>query len=197
MSKPERIGVFGGTFDPIHNVHLEIARAALREARLDRVLFVVSARPPHKHDTACASPEDRYTMVAAAIADEERMEPSRLEMDRKGPSYMWETLEALKVQYPKAMLFLILGADALKDLPHWRHPERIMAAARLLVVPRPGAWDVPSSLAGHYDALRFSISPISSTEVRRRIAAGESLDHLVPSTVMRHILERGLYCDCF
>ncbi len=197
MSKPERIGVFGGTFDPIHNVHLEIARAALREAGLDRVLFVVSARPPHKHDTACASPEDRYAMVAAAIADEPRMEPSRLEMDRSGPSYMWETLEALKVQYPTSSLYLILGADALKDLPHWRHPERIMAAARLLVVPRPGEWDVPSSLAGHYDALRFSISPISSTEVRQRIAAGESLDHLVPPTVMRYILERGLYCDCF
>lgn len=196
MSKPERIGIYGGTFDPIHNAHLLIARAAQQEAELDRVLFVVSARPPHKRATACASPEERYAMVEAAVADEPGLEPSRIEMDREGPSYTAETLRQLKARHPDADLFLIMGIDSLVDLPKWKDPQTILELAQLLVVPRPGEWKTPPELAGRYRLLEFARVPTSSTGVRQRIMEGEPLDTLVPASVKKFILEKGLYHAC-
>ena len=193
MSGRRRIGVFGGTFDPIHNAHLEIARAALSHGRLDEVRFVIAGRPPHKmHDTS-ATPEERYAMVRAALENEPRMAVSRLELDRKGPSYTFETLEAIARNEKDADLYLILGMDSLVDLPNWRAPERIAAAARFLVVPRPGHWDVPAQLEGHCEVLPFEPMPLSSTDVRERLRAGLPLDDVLPAPVERLIRERGIY----
>lgn len=193
MRNAQRIGVFGGTFDPIHNAHLEIGRAAVAQAKLDRLLFVVAGEPPHKRDATFAPAEDRYRFVEAALEGEVHMEASRVELDRSGPSYTADTLSLLNEKYPDAHLFLVLGMDALIDLPRWRQPKRILELAELLVVPRPGEWEIPDAVKGRYQTLEFARTDISSTEVRRRIADGEALDGLVPPAVANLIAECGVY----
>lgn len=190
----KRIGIFGGTFDPIHRTHIDIARTALREANLDRVVFVVSARPPHKHEATQATPEQRLAMVEAALAHEPSMEASAIEIHRSGPSYTAETLDILAQNFPDTDFYLILGMDALKDLPKWRSPERILERAHLLVVPRDGeAPDVPEQLQGRFQLLPFEPSALSSTEIRQRAAAGDNLTQLVPPEAMDVILKEGIY----
>jgi nicotinate-nucleotide adenylyltransferase len=186
--------VFGGTFDPPHKAHLAIARTARREAGLDLVLFVVAARPPHKRRIFVTAGE-RYQMVEAAVAGEEGMEASRLELDRGGPSYTADTLRELERIYPGAELRLILGQDSLVDLPKWRAPEEILERCRLLVVSRPGEEGAPSELEGKYDLLPFRERDISSTEIRERLLEGRPLDDLVPEPVERLIRQRDLYRD--
>ena len=194
MNSPERIGVFGGTFDPIHNAHLDIARTAREQARLDRVVFVVSARPPHKSGDTFASAEDRYAMLEAAVAGDDGFEPSRIELDREGPSYTVDTLRALARLHAGAALFLIIGLDSLLDLPKWKDPQGILALARLLAVPRPGLpKTIPSAFEGRYDMIRFPETLVSSTEVRERIFAGHVFGDLVPPLVEEMIRTRRLY----
>lgn len=193
-NKARRIGVFGGTFDPVHNTHLEIARTALRYAELDKVLFVVAATPPHKSGEVALDAEARLALVEAAIADEQKMAVSRLEIERDGPSYTADTIQQLQQQYPDAELYLIIGNDSLLDLPRWYNPGGILDHAHLLVVPRAGISEpIPPELEGHYDMLPFAVSGLSSTEIRQRLAEGESVESLVPDTVSTRIREEGLY----
>ncbi len=192
-SNPSRIGIFGGTFDPIHNAHIQIGRDARDQSDLDRVLFVVAHVPPHKQDLTDASSEDRYAIVQAALADEPGMEPSRIEIDRDGVSYTADTLHSLHEQFPDAGLFLIIGMDSLIDLPRWRKPEHILELAELLVVPRPGEWKPPAELQGNYQLLDFKPIDVSSTDVRARIESGVDLEGLVPHAAAELIREKGLY----
>ena len=184
----ERVGVFGGTFDPIHVGHLAIARAALESVPLDRVLFVLAKRSPLKERPPVASEEDRIAMLERVVADEPCFSVSRIELDRPGPSYTVETLEALQ---DEGHLHLILGSDALAEFPRWREADRIGKLARLLVADRPGAplppGGIPYTL---FDAPRLDIS---SRELRARAARGRSLRYLVPNVAWRFIEERGLY----
>lgn len=183
-----RVGVFGGTFDPVHVGHLAIALAALESVPLDRVLFVPARRSPLKDRDPVASVADRVAMLGAAIAHEPRFALSRVELDRDGPSYTVTTLEALRSQ---GQLFLILGSDALADLGRWRDPERISELATLLVAARPGAPEPdPVHAAQAFDAPRLDIS---ARELRARAARGMSLRYLVPDAVWEHIARRGLY----
>lgn len=194
MSEELRIGVFGGTFDPIHNAHCAIAQTAMAHAKLDKVLFVVAGSPPHKPDDSLASAEDRYAMVRAAVTDMPGMEASRLELDRPGPSYTVDTLRAVEAQYPHAKLFLVVGHDSLVNLPEWYDTAGILARAHLLSVPRPGlSPEVPAELNGHYSVLPFVETTLSSTEVRDTIMAGEPYAHLVPPAVADLIANRGIY----
>ena len=183
-----RVGVFGGTFDPVHVGHLAIALAALESVPLDRVLFVPARRSPLKDRDPIASVADRVAMLQAAIASEHRFALSRVELDRDGVSYTVDTLEALRSE---GELFLILGSDALADLARWRAPGRIRELATILVAARPGA---PEPDAVHraraFDAPRLDIS---SRELRARAARGMSLRYLVPDAVWEHIGKRGLY----
>lgn len=183
-----RIGVFGGTFDPVHVGHLAIALAALEEVPLDRVLFVLARRSPLKADWPEASEDDRQRMLEAAIADEPRFAISRLELDRPGPSYTVDTLESLRDQ---GDLFLILGADAADELDRWRDPERVRELATPVVAPRPG-WSPPSR-ADRTIALRSPLLDVSSRQLRALARSGRSLRYLVPDPVRRHIEARGLY----
>lgn len=183
-----RIGVFGGTFDPVHVGHLAIALAALEEVPLDRVLFVLARRSPLKADGPEASEDDRLRMLEAAIADEPRFAISRLELDRPGPSYTVDTLESLRDQ---GDLFLILGADAADELDKWRDPERVRELATPVVAPRPG-WSPPSR-ADRTVALRSPLLDVSSRQLRALARSGRSLRYLVPDPVRRHIEARGLY----
>jgi nicotinate-nucleotide adenylyltransferase len=194
VGNSERIGVYGGTFDPIHRTHLDVARAALEHAGLDRVIFVVSAVPPHKSNEVFASAEDRYAMAVAAVAEESGMSVSRVELNRAGPSYTAHTLGELHAEYPAAQLHLIVGGDSLADLPRWRDPEAIIRLARILVVPRPGASAmVPPLLAGRVDFLPFEESDVSSTEIRAAIARGEDTAPVLPAAVRTYIRAKGLY----
>ncbi len=183
-----RVGVFGGTFDPVHVGHLAIALAALETVPLDEVLFVPARRSPLKDRGPVASAEDRYAMLVRALGDEPRFGLSRIELDREGPSYTVDTLEALREE---GELFLILGGDALAELPRWRSPERIRALATILVARRPGAPEPdPSSGARTFDAPALDIS---ARELRARAARGLSLRYLVPDGVWQHIEHHGLY----
>jgi nicotinate-nucleotide adenylyltransferase len=193
VNRQERIGIFGGTFDPIHKAHLEIARAAMAEAHLDRVLFVVAGRPPHKQDSPLTASEHRYAMVEAALAEEPHMEPNSVELEREGPSYTADTLRTLRKQFPEAALFLIIGMDSLVDLPGWREPDVILDLARLLVAPRPGEWRIPPGVEGHYDTFSFNETTLSSTEVRALIAEGHSLGGVLPDAVAEYLEKHPIY----
>ncbi len=183
-----RLGVFGGTFDPVHVGHLAIAQAALESASLDRVIFVPARRSPLKDRAPAAGAEDRLAMLEAATKDEPRFTVSRMELDREGPSYTVDTLEALRGE---GELFLILGSDAMAELGRWRSPDRIRALATILVARRPGAPEPdPASGARAFDAPCLDIS---SRELRARAARGLSLRYLVPDEVWRHIERRALY----
>ena len=183
-----KIGVFGGTFDPVHVGHLAIALAALESVPLDRVLFVPVRRSPLKDRDPLASTTDRVAMLETAIAREPRFALSRAELEREGVSYTVDTLEELRSQ---GELFLILGSDALADLARWRAPDRIRELATILVAARPGAPE-PDAMHGArtFDAPRLDIS---SRELRARAARGMSLRYLVPDAVWEHIKRHGLY----
>ncbi len=193
-SPASRIGIFGGTFDPIHNAHLEIARTALQAMKLDLVYFVVAARPPHKKTITHASPEDRLEMVRAAVKDDPQLEASDVELVREGYSYTVDTIAIFQKRHPGAELFLIIGYDSLLDLPRWRRPDHIIQCCQLLVVPRPQmALQPDPQLEGHFKILPFKESELSSTEIRKMIAAGDSIEGLVPPAVERFIREKGIY----
>jgi nicotinate-nucleotide adenylyltransferase len=181
-----RVGVFGGTFDPVHVGHLAIANAALDDLRLDSVYFVPARRSPLKEDGPIASAADRLAMLTAAIADEPRFRVSQVELDREGPSFTVDTLEALRGE---GQLYLILGADAYADFARWREPDRIRGLATIVLAARPG---VPNASAG----VRMLDSPlmdISSRELRARAARGRSLRYLVVESTLRYIEEHRLY----
>ena len=201
-----RIGILGGTFDPIHLGHLDAASAAKRALSLDRVLLLPSHTPPHRSAEPRASIFHRFAMAALAAA-EYGMLVSDLEVRREGPSFTASTLEALHREgYSPAQLFFITGSDAFADVALWHDYPRILQLANFIVVSRPGA-PRASELIHHPESripelnstapALFSVEAdtpdVSSTEVRRRVAAGEPLDGLVPSSVGGHIRRHGLY----
>ena len=180
------VGVFGGTFDPVHVGHLAIANDALDELGLDRVYFVPARRSPLKQDGPLASAEDRLAMLTAATRDEPRFRVSPLELDREGPSYTVDTLEALRGE---GALFLILGSDAYADFERWREPARIRGLATIVLAARPGVPNAPHGVR----MLDSPLMDISSRELRARAARGRSLRYLVPEAALRYLEEHRLY----
>lgn len=196
-----RIGVFGGTFDPIHEGHLAAAKAAMECAHLDRVLFVPSAQPPHR-GTALAPAEDRLAMTKLAVQGEPSFEVSDVEVRRGGPSYTAETLSELHREHPHDESFLILGWDAARLFRTWHEPDRVSELASVVIVDRPGLGPPPKSeLAGiGLDPARvilchFSTPDVSGSALRRAIAAGQPVTGQLPPAVERYIAERHLYLD--
>lgn len=194
-----RIGILGGSFDPIHYGHLAIAEEARIILNLDRVLFVPAARQPLKSGTHAAPPEMRLTMAHLACATNSAFEVSTAELDRPGPSYTVTTLETLLTK-TQAKLFFILGADALADLGRWYAVERILALAKIVAVGRPGAAPDVAHLAERLPALASRLIQIegprldiSSSELRRRVAHGKSIRYLTPDAVVEYIALNGLY----
>jgi nicotinate-nucleotide adenylyltransferase len=194
VAPPPRIGVFGGTFDPIHAGHVEAAEAVHRALDLDRTLLVVANEPWQKEGTRAVTPaEDRLAMVVAAVADRPGLEPSRLEIDRGGPSYTVDTVEELHRLYPGSELFLVVGADVVPDLRTWHREAALRESVVLVVVDRPGA---PRKQAPTgWQAVSVPVPPfdVSSTELRARLEAGQAVDGLVPEGVIRCIRGRNLY----
>lgn len=194
-----RLGLYGGTFDPLHLGHLVLAERALESLRLDHLVLVPVGVPALK-GAARASAADRLAMVTAAVGERERFEVSDLELRRGGTSYTVETLESLSAER-SGDWWVILGADALVDFPRWREPERILELARLGVAGRPGTdWDgllesLPERVASQIDPIEMPQLAISSTELREDRAAGRSIRYLVPDQVYTYLTEHRLYAN--
>ncbi|HLQ15242.1 MAG TPA: nicotinate-nucleotide adenylyltransferase [Candidatus Eisenbacteria bacterium] len=196
-----RVGVLGGTFDPIHMGHVEVAKAAMECARLDRVLFVPSAQPPHRA-AAEASAEDRLAMSRLAVDGDSRLEVSDVEVKRGGKSYTVDTLQELHRSLPDDELFLILGWDAARLFRTWHQPEGVSALASFVIVGRPGMpppKQADLKLAGlDPDRVVVCLLPtpdISGSELRRAIAAGISVAGKLAPAVERYIAVHHVYGD--
>jgi nicotinate-nucleotide adenylyltransferase len=188
----ERLGVFGGTFDPVHVGHVVVATETRAQLGLDRVLLVVAGDPWQKRGRVVASAADRLALVAAAVDGIDGVEPSAIEIERGEASVTADTLEALTV--PGRELFLVLGADAVANMPTWRRLEETRELATVVVVERAG--DVHSEPPGpgwRVERVAIPRLDISSTELRDRLWDGRPVDGLVPAGVVREIRDRGLY----
>ncbi len=193
------IGVFGGTFDPIHLAHLAVAEAARDALGLERVLFIPAGEPPHKPGRPITARDHRLAMVELAIAGNPAFATSRIELDRAGPSYTVDTLEALAAT--NADLTLILSAEAFVELPTWHQPQRVLGLARFVVAPRDGFPDAgPDFLEQRFPGIQahvvFLDGPrlrMSASDLRARAAGGRSLRYLVPDAVAAYIGDHGLY----
>jgi nicotinate-nucleotide adenylyltransferase len=189
----ERIGVFGGTFDPVHVAHVVSAVEARRALSLDRVILVPAGDPWQKRGTVTAPAADRMAMVRAAVEGIAGLEVSPLEVEREGPSYTYQTLESLSE--PGRQLFLIVGADVAATMSSWVGIERLPRLATLVVVERAGEGPADGGPPEGWHCERVSIPrlDISSTDLRVRAGRGWPLDGLVPPGAVRVITERGLY----
>lgn len=196
------VGVLGGTFDPIHVAHLILAEEARVCLALEEVVFVVAGAPWMKADYAVSPADLRLQMVRLAVASNPFFRASSVEVERPGPTYTVDTLEALRQEWgPEAEVFFLLGMDALVDLPRWKEPARFLEMCRLVVFARPGhdlsvLDEAEAQLPGLKKRVKVLEGPslgISSTEIRRRIALGKSVRYLVPAMVERFIAEHGLY----
>ncbi len=192
MPPVERLGLFGGTFDPVHIAHLAAAHEAHAALRLDRTLLVVAPDPWQKHGEVVAPAELRYEMVAASVTELPGLEASRLELERHGPTYTVDTVEALAREGPRRELFLIVGADVAKSIHTWHRADDLRAHVTLAVVTRDGSEHVRPEgwRVAHVAMPRLDVS---STDMRDRIATGRPIDVFVPSAAVRIIREHGLY----
>ena len=191
---PPRIGIFGGTFDPIHVGHLVAAVNVRFALALDRLLLVVANQPWQKEGLRSITPaEDRYALVAAAVGDVEGLEASRIEIDRGGPSYTADTIVEVAEANPGADLFCVVGADAADVLDTWERHEVIATLATLVVVNRPGSVRTAPLTGWRVVEVEVPALEVSSTDLRARAADGRPLEYLVPEGAIRCIRAGGLY----
>jgi nicotinate-nucleotide adenylyltransferase len=199
-SQVTRLGVVGGTFDPLHHGHLVLAENARVQLRLDRVLFVLAGQPPHKSYQPITPAHHRVAMVEAAIASNAAFALSRVDLDRPGPHYTVEMLALLRQEYPRAELFFLMGGDSLAEFPTWRDPAGIARQARLVVMQRAGyepdlaaLEQVVPGVRGRLVWLDTLYLDIAASDLRRRVREGLPLRYLVPSPVEIYIREHRLY----
>jgi nicotinate-nucleotide adenylyltransferase len=195
VAKGRRIGIMGGTFDPIHHGHLVAASEVADRFDLDQVVFVPTGQPWQKGDVAVSPAEDRYLMTVIATASNPRFSTSRVDIDRPGPTYTVDTLRDLKREFgAESELFFITGADALAKILSWKDTDQVFALAKFIGVTRPGfelsAAHLPEDSVS---PVRVPAMAISSTDCRARVAAGEPVWYLVPDGVVQYIAKRGLY----
>lgn len=198
---PQRIGLFGGTFDPPHLGHLILASEAQSQLELDRLLWILTPIPPHKLNQQITPTEHRLAMVNLAIGDNPLFELSRVELDRPGPHYTLNTIRLIAEQNPGAEIILIIGGDSLRDLPTWREPREIVAACHEIgVMKRPHENAVLDELERDLPGIRAKIHyvdtpllEIASRELRNRIAEGRSVRYYLPTSVREYIEQKRLY----
>ena len=190
MAKPnEKIGLYGGTFDPIHNGHLILARDALERLELSKVVFLPARISPHKLDRPPAPPDARCRMVAAAIAGEPHFEMSACEIKREGPSFTIDTVRGFQERFPEASFYYLIGDDNLTELETWKDIAILRQAAQFVVLSRAGM-----PFLSQFPTITRHIE-ISSTEIRSRVARGLSVRYMVPLPACELIAELGLYRD--
>ncbi|MDO8964557.1 MAG: nicotinate-nucleotide adenylyltransferase [Coriobacteriia bacterium] len=204
MRKTLRLGVMGGTFDPIHYGHLVAAEEALVQFNLDRVVFMPTGRPVRKTHRHVSSPEDRYLMTVVATASNPDFEVSRLEVDRPGDTYTVDTMRSLRDAYgPKAEPFFITGADAVREILTWKDAGRFAELCTFIAATRPGFEpDLTAPLAEgqdvrlpHVEYMEVPALAISSSDIRQRVAAHRPVRYLLPEAVAAYIEKNGLYCE--
>lgn len=187
-----RLGVMGGTFDPIHNGHLVAASEVAAALKLDEVLFVPTGEPYQKSNFSAG--EHRYLMSVVATASNPNFKVSRIDIDRQGPTYTIDTLRDLHKQFPDAELFFITGADAITQILSWKDIDQIWGLAHFVAVTRPNHdLAVPASPAGAVSVLEIPALAISSTDVRKRVESGMPIWYLVPDGVVQYIAKHDLY----
>lgn len=191
-----RVGVMGGTFDPIHNGHLVAAEEVRHALALERVLFVPAGDPWQKGGTSVSPADDRLEMVRRATADNDAFDVSRVDVDRGGPTYTIDTLRTLGEQLPGDELFFITGADAILEILTWKDPQDVLGLGSFVAVTRPGHDLAGLRKLGIGERVRSIEIPalaISSTDIRRRVREGRPIRYLVPAAVEDYIREHGLY----
>ncbi len=193
-----RLGVMGGTFDPIHYGHLVTAEEAQVQFSLDEVIFVPTGQPWMKEGRDVSPAEDRYLMTVIATASNPRFRVSRVEIDRDGPTYTVDTLLALSAENPDAELYFITGADAILEIFEWKDPEEVLSHAHFIAATRPGydlaRFDATATTRHpNVSVMNIPALAISSTDVRERVGAGRPIRYLVPEGVKSYIEKAGLY----
>jgi nicotinate-nucleotide adenylyltransferase len=197
----QRIGVFGGTFDPLHTAHLALAAAARRRLRLSRLLWVLTPQPPHKANQHITPLPLRLEMLRAALAGSREFEISTVEIDRPPPHYAVDTVRLVRGQFPQAELVYLMGQDSLRDLPEWHEPAAFLGEVDALgVARRPGAGFDPAALEARLPGvgaktrwISVPVNPVSSSEIRAKIRQGEPVGGLLPPAVWSIIERENLY----
>ncbi len=188
-----KVGILGGTFNPIHVGHLLIAQDAMEQAGLDRVKFIPAATPPHKTPEHLVSAAHRVRMIQLAIAGNPRFEVDDIEIQRGGRSYSVETLTELKRRQPRARFYFIIGSDSLRELHLWREPRRLIKLCRFIVLARPGFPPVQRRLAVRPLLMTGHVCEVASREIRTRVAHGRPFRYLLPDAVHNYIRKHKLY----
>ena len=191
-SANKRIGILGGTFNPVHNGHLGIAKSALKKLHLDKVIFIPTYIPPHKKLQGNASAEDRLNMLRLAVGESKKFAICSCEISRKGKSYSVETAKTLKSRYGKrSKLFFLIGADGLKGLSKWKNILELRKIVQFAVFPRPG-YKIKRI---NKDILRVNMTKraVSSTEIRRYVKRNRKIKRFLPSKVLKYIIKSKLY----
>jgi nicotinate-nucleotide adenylyltransferase len=202
MQRFNSLGIMGGTFDPVHYGHLIAAEYARHEFKLEQVVFIPAARPPHKEIEQVLDSNDRYEMVRRAIKGNPAFAISDLEMKRTGKSYTIDTIRYFLQKYPEKALFFIMGADSLLTMATWKEYRTLARLCQFVVVTRPGyvidqsepvLKQLPSVLWKNVHLLPIPALDISSSDIRERVAAGRPIKYLLPADVEQYIVETGLY----
>ena len=191
-----KIGILGGSFDPIHEGHLALARQSQKQFRLDKILFIPAFYPPHKSKGKAipvASGEDRAQMVKLSIEGERDWEFCDIELKRLGISYTVDTLRELRKIYPPPHeLFFIAGADSFQDFPHWKNPDEILRLSEWIVAPRPSV-RLPEKMPPRFHLLKMAPLAVSASEVRQKIDRGEDLSNWIPSQARDYLEQKKIY----
>lgn len=182
-----RIGLLGGTFDPIHNGHIAIAKIAIQQLKLDKLFLIPAGNPWQKSEFT--ESKHRLEMVKKVVTDLEKVEVLEIEVSKPGPTYTYETLQELHRKYPNCEFILILGSDAVAGLNTWKEPNLVKTLARIYVVQRAGDF----TQDWHFDHIQMPPIEISSTEIREKVKNNESISELVPKSVIEYISANGLY----
>ena len=202
-----KIGILGGTFDPIHNGHLALGKQAYEQFSLDEIWFMLSGHPPHKKGRLVTEGKEREDMVKLAIASVPYFVYSDFELKREGNTYTAQTLSLLKEVYPQHEFYFIIGADSLYEIEQWYHPEMVMKQAVLLVAARSYEKDHPDfekqvkyleeKFEARIGVIRFEEMDVASKQIRKMVSSGQSIKDLVPGPVAGYIRIHGLYREAF
>ena len=190
-----KLGLFGGSFDPVHLGHLLVAQAAREELELERLFFIPAAQSPFKPDSKSTSSAERLRLLRLALAGKTWCEIDEQELQRGGVSYTINTLRDFHQRFPEAKIFYLIGGDHVQKLPSWRDAEELARLAEFVVMPRPGQAEIPFPAPFRGRALKGFPLGVSASQIRARVKSGEPIDHLVPATVAEAIRNAGLYSN--
>jgi nicotinate-nucleotide adenylyltransferase len=194
MYEPVRLGLFGGSFDPVHNGHLKIASLAQKEFRLDKIYFIPAFSPPHKKFRKLTAFKHRLKMLALALRDLPDFKVSFYEINQRKVTYTYQTVGYYKKLFPEAEFFFIFGSDSLRDFPSWKKKAFLLKNCRFIVGRRPGVkFSVDKENRRCFSFIKKAVPAVSSSEIREKVSRGQSVKKLVPEAVEEYITKNGLY----